>query len=92
MKEFCNKGTLSEAVERGWFRRKHSLFDADFVIMMKVAKEIASAMAYLHSLNILHGDLTGNNVMFIGTGMDETNQDFSAKASHAYVSLEAFFI
>jgi serine/threonine protein kinase len=85
LKEFCNKGTLSDAVERGWFRRKHSLFDADYSVMLKLAKEVASAMAYLHSLNILHGDLTGNNVMLMlssGTEMDAAKEAFSAKASH----------
>lgn len=53
--------------------------------MLKLAKEVASAMAYLHSLNILHGDLTGNNVMLMlssGTEMDAAKEAFSAKASH----------
>mmetsp|Transcript_4521 Transcript_4521/g.13071 ORF Transcript_4521/g.13071 Transcript_4521/m.13071 type:complete len:751 (-) Transcript_4521:124-2376(-) len=63
--EFCSLGTLSDAVDRGWFRQKHSLFEVDFKRILTAAKEIAAAMAYLHSQNILHGDLTGGNILFV---------------------------
>ena len=36
---------------------------ADLGVVLAVAAEIASAMAYLHSRNIVHGDLCGSNVM-----------------------------
>ena len=76
--EFCNKGTLSDAVERGLFRRKHSLFDVDYSALIKTGKEVASAMAYLHTQDILHGDLTGNNVM-LSSVEDGTELKFVAK-------------
>lgn len=76
--EFCNKGTLTDAVDRGWFREKGSLFDVDFGIMLHTAKEIASAMAHLHSCNILHGDLTGGNVLLTSSDGD-TGRPFMAK-------------
>jgi serine/threonine protein kinase len=61
--EFCNKGSLSDGVDKGWFRQKNSLFDADYRTLLTSAKEVASALCYLHELNILHGDLNGNNVL-----------------------------
>ncbi len=53
------QGGLSDAVERGWFRKRHSLFDTDFKSLILTAREVAAAMAYLHAKNVLHGDLTG---------------------------------
>ena len=35
------------------------------------AKEIASAMCYLHGCNILHGDLTSNNILLTGGEKDQ---------------------
>lgn len=32
--------------------------------------EIASALAYLHSLNILHGDLSGGNILLTSSNKD----------------------
>ncbi|KAJ9531495.1 hypothetical protein QJQ45_015041 [Haematococcus lacustris] len=61
--EFCNKGSLSDAVDKGWFRQNGSLFEANFKVLLRSAKEVASACSYLHSLNILHGDLNCNNVL-----------------------------
>lgn len=77
--EFCNKGGLSDAVERGWFRKRHSLFDTDFKALILTAREVAAAMAYLHARNVLHGDLTGNNVLL--TASDRDSRHFSAKVA-----------
>lgn len=53
------QGSISDAVDRGWFRKKRSLFETDFRFLITTAREIAGAMCYLHGRNILHGDLTG---------------------------------
>ncbi|KAG1680208.1 hypothetical protein FOA52_000322 [Chlamydomonas sp. UWO 241] len=75
--EFCSLGTLSDAVDRGWFRQMHSLFELDFNRIIGTGREIAAAMAYLHSANILHGDLTGGNILLVPN--DRENAKFSAK-------------
>ena len=45
------------------------LLTAD-VICRETALEIASALAYLHSLNILHGDLSGGNILLTSSNKD----------------------
>ncbi|GIL48868.1 hypothetical protein Vafri_5296 [Volvox africanus] len=77
--EFCNKGGLSDAIERGWFRKRHSLFEVDFRALVLTAREVAAAMTYLHSRNILHGDLTGNNVLLAAS--DRDGRHFSSKVA-----------
>lgn len=69
--EFCNKGSLSDAVERGWLRNRHSLFEVNYKAIVLSAREVAAAMVYLHARSILHGDLTGNNVLLTSSDRDE---------------------
>ena len=40
------------------------------VTCRETALEIASALAYLHSLNILHGDLSGGNILLTSSNKD----------------------
>ena len=48
--------------------------------LLSTAYEIALAMRYLHSLNILHGDLTGNNVLLTSpTSVSPDPRGFVAK-------------
>jgi serine/threonine protein kinase len=101
--EFCNRGCISDAVEKGWFRQqqqgpgsglqgalagpggaalqqqlaadssltsKSSSFSGglvsaapDLPAILATAREVAAAMSYLHHKGMLHGDLTGNNVL-----------------------------
>jgi tRNA A-37 threonylcarbamoyl transferase component Bud32 len=42
---------------------------------------MAGALSYLHSKNILHGDLTGNNVLLTVTADDR--RGFVAKVQHS---------
>lgn len=35
----------------------------DMAAILATAREVAAAMSYLHHNNMLHGDLTGNNVL-----------------------------
>ena len=48
--------------------------------VLRTAIEIAGAMSYLHSLDILHSDLNGNNILLISnTGIDD--RPFSVKVA-----------
>ena len=54
--ELCESGSLRHLVEDKYFNTISKLIQA--------ALEIARGMAYLHSQQILHGDLSSNNVLF----------------------------
>jgi serine/threonine protein kinase len=40
-------------------------------VYSNTAKEIASAMIFLHKENILHGDLSGGNVLLVSSDKDQ---------------------
>lgn len=98
--EFCNRGCISDAVEKGWFRQQpqgstptgvsvgdgsvESSFSGgltcpapDMAAILATAREIAAAMSYLHHKNMLHGDLTGNNVLL--TAAPAEKRGYTAK-------------
>ena len=41
--EFCNKGTLSDGIECGWFRKRGSQYDLDYSALLRTAKEVCTA-------------------------------------------------
>ena len=51
----------------------------DLVNVLLTAQEIASALAYLHKLDVLHGDLTGNNILLATSHKD--TRGFTVKVS-----------
>ncbi len=46
--EFCNRTSIADAVEKGWFRQRHSGFEPHHRAIIATAREVASAMDYLH--------------------------------------------
>lgn len=80
--ELCNRGSLQDAIDKGAFRTQGTAQEGspNMINIMRTATEIAGAMTYLHSLDILHSDLNGNNILLISnTGIDD--RPFSIKVS-----------
>ena len=68
--EFCDHGTLADGIDRGLFRREPSNVTGapDFARIMAAAADVAAGLAYLHQHSVLHGDITGGNVLLKSTG------------------------
>ncbi|KAG2434249.1 hypothetical protein HXX76_007974 [Chlamydomonas incerta] len=68
--EYCDKGCLQDAIERGWLRTERSAVSGrpNMAAVLATAREVAAALAYLHSQNVVHGDLSGWNVMLCSAG------------------------
>lgn len=77
--EFCNRGPLLTAIENGLFLIKpnepHG--QPNLIFILQTLQEISAAMEYLHSHDIVHGDLTGGNVLI--TTSDKDGRGFTAK-------------
>ena len=64
MTTWCGALTAGIPSCRGSFRRRGANDgSADLGAVLETAVEIAGAMAHLHSLDILHGDLTAANIL-----------------------------
>ena len=75
-----------DGVDRGWFRTNRSAIHGlpDLMPILATAREIASGMAHLHSMNILHGDLTSLNILLASSDID--NRGFIAKVRSIFGS------
>ena len=77
---------LQDAVDRGWLLSEASHFSGVVGLkrLLLTALELAKALAYLHGVDIMHGDLTGGNVMLHSTPVTADDpRGFSVKASRA---------
>ena len=59
--EFCNGGSLSEAITDGLFGLKSS--STHWQQVLSVLLDVARGMAHIHSMRICHGDLNPANVL-----------------------------
>lgn len=80
---------VQDAMERGWFMTEDSVLNSeptcDLFAVYSTAKDIACAMAYIHSKDIIHGDLQGDAL-----GLASSTQDprgFIAKVTVPPLSL-----
>lgn len=64
VQHLCDKGTLYDCLERGEFRSSTTSNEQFLNRVLNTAADIASALHYLHSNCIVHGDLSGNNILF----------------------------
>jgi len=90
--EYCNRGPLLTAIENGLFMIQgrdsgagsHSAdpplgcgSQTNLIYILQTAQEISAAMEYLHGHDVVHGDLTGGNVLLQSS--DKDGRGFTAK-------------
>ncbi len=85
--EFCNRGPLLTAIENGLFMIHASNVaggnsslpesQTNLIYILQTAQEISAAMEYLHGHDVVHGDLTGGNVLLQSS--DKDGRGFQAK-------------
>ena len=81
LQEMCDRGSLSEAVERGAFRQGQIPENpADMRSVLETALDVARGVQYLHSKNVLHADLSSNNVLLC-TAPPDNYRGFTAKVT-----------
>lgn len=59
--ELCSNGSLRQAMDAGVFKASDG---PNMTRIMQCLSDIAAGMTYLHDKEILHGDLSSNNVLF----------------------------
>eukprot|EP00891_Asterochloris_glomerata_P002044 jgi/Astpho2/2044/gw1.00038.266.1_t len=75
-------GSLQDAIDRGWFHVPASAQPGPLPDLLKVLdtmREIASAIAYMHTKDIIHGNLTGSSIMLCSSRKD--SRGFTAKVA-----------
>ncbi len=55
------------------------MYELDYNTIIDTARDVAAAMTFLHSMDMLHGDLTGSNVMLCSSEADR--RGFIAKVA-----------
>ena len=61
VQEFCNGGSLGDAISDAYFDRNQSPLHWRRVLATLL--DVAEGMAYIHSMRICHGDLNPANVL-----------------------------
>lgn len=68
LQSYCNRGTLIDGIERGLLREADGSPKAEAILA--TAREVASAMMFIHGKKVLHGDLTARNVLLTSSNKD----------------------
>ena len=53
---------MQDACDKGWFKD-------NLAALLSTANNVATAMAFLHSKGIIHGDLSGGNVLLASSNV-----------------------
>ncbi|KAL4517447.1 hypothetical protein Ndes2437B_g06678 [Nannochloris sp. 'desiccata'] len=81
IQELCNKGSLAIAIKEGSLRIIQGNVESapDMHAVLETAADVARGMAYLHSHDVIHGDLSSNNVLFISA--ENNKRGYQAKVT-----------
>lgn len=71
IQELCCLGTLSKAIEKGCFAEIGKDDGKKLQFVIKIALDIARGIAALHERDVIHGDLSSNNVMLARDEMED---------------------
>lgn len=73
--ELCELGGLLQNIDTGYYRSNNSFYDGGPHLprILTTALQIATGLQYIHSRDVIHGDLTPQNVLL--------NRNFEAKIS-----------
>lgn len=63
VQEYCDLGPMTRAVTNKAFQKGSSSGQINMLFVALRARDIAQGMAYLHALNVCHGDLKCENVL-----------------------------
>lgn len=79
VQQLCDKGSLSAALQGGLLRQgKIQGGPPDMRAVIETALDIAQGMVYLHKHDVVHGDLSSNNVMLAS---EDNYRGFTAKVN-----------
>jgi len=58
-KQYCDRGTLRDALKGGMFHRRlpGGAIGVDLSAAVEVLQDVAYAVQYLHSMQLVHGDI-----------------------------------
>ena len=80
-------------MDRGWLytsTASHFTGLTDLRKLLLTALELANALAYLHSVDVMHGDLTGGNVLLHSSPITPTDpRGFIVKVCHLLPALHS---
>ncbi|KAG2443737.1 hypothetical protein HXX76_002083 [Chlamydomonas incerta] len=65
--EFCDKGSLKDALDSHVFMQSGAL---NLAAMLETAADVAKAMVHMHAANVLHSDLKARNIMLKSSGTE----------------------
>jgi serine/threonine protein kinase len=71
VQHYCDRGCLYDAIDIGCLRQERARHSPPSLpAVLATALDVASGMEYLHEEGVVHGDLSGNNVLLTASKTD----------------------